>query len=304
LLSLQTLIALLAEDGAADGIRALDRTGELTALLPELDAGRDLQQPELHHYNVLDHNIAAVEALETALEGEGDWGLLRESTGWFDLDAAVGGEIDGVPVLALTKLSCLLHDVGKPSTAIHLDGRLRFPRHGPRGAEMLRERLPAAGMPAGATQFVAANVRYHLRPGELVRNWPPTDRAVRKFGNDLGGHVVPLMLVNLSDGMATRGPQYTHEHYARHCNFLNYVVARWLHVAAEPEEPLISGEDLITELDMASGRLLGAVLTSIRRAQAQGTVRDRDGALQFARELLANSQEQDGSARARAAEQE
>ncbi len=72
-----------------------------------------------------------------------------------------------------------------------------------RGLEMMRERLPAIGFGPGATDFVARMIRYHLRPGELIRNWPVSDKAVRKFVADLDGHVLPLMLVNLVDGMAT-----------------------------------------------------------------------------------------------------
>jgi hypothetical protein len=300
---LSDFLDILCSGDAAGGLRAFDEAGRLTALIPELEAGRGFAQPELHHYTVLDHNLAAVEALETALRGDGAWALLRESTDWFEFDTALEGAIDGVPVQALTKLSCLVHDVGKPASAVQRDGRLRFPRHGPLGAELMAERLPGAGLGPKATAFVAANVRYHLRPGELVRNWPPSDRAVRRFAHDLGGHVLPLMLVNLSDGMATRGPHYTHDHYARHCNFLNYVVARVLHVTFEPGPPVITGEDLITELDMPSGRLLGAVLTSIRRAQEQGGVRDRESALALAREVLAASQQQ-GSAAVRSKGQE
>ncbi|MGI8927431.1 MAG: HD domain-containing protein [Tepidiformaceae bacterium] len=189
--------------------------------------------------------------------------------------------------MALTRLACLLHDVAKPHTAATVDGRLRFPRHGPRGAEVVAERLPALGFGPAATTFVAAMVRYHLRPGELVRNWPATDRAVRKFATDLDGEVLPLMLVNLADGMATRGPRYTRENYRRHCGFLNYVVARAWAVTEAGETPLVTGEDLILELDLESGRLLGAVLTSVRRAQLAGDVSDREDALALARDALA-----------------
>jgi hypothetical protein len=115
-----------------------------------------------------------------------------------------------------------------------------------------------------------------------------TDKAVRKFVADVDGHVLPLMLVNISDGMAVRGPGYTREHFRRHCTFVNYVVARAVAANEEGEPPLLTGDDLIRDLSLESGRLLGAVLTSVRRAQLDGSISNRDEALALARSVLVN----------------
>jgi hypothetical protein len=251
-----------------------------------LKPGRGFQQPELHYYDVLDHNLAAVAAVDAALGDGEDNRELREAIAWVDLAASLERDVGGVPLRALVRLGCLLHDEAKPNTAVSDGGRLRFPRHGPRGAELMRERLPALGFRAEATDLVARLIRYHLRPRELIRNGAATDRAVRKFVADLGGHILPLMLVNLADGMATRGPGYTRENYRRHCTFVNYVAARAWAVNDEAEAPLLTGDDLIAELDLSGGRLLGAVLTSVRRAQLEGAVTTRHEALVLARSVL------------------
>lgn len=281
--------ALLAER-PAEVLRAMDDAGALTELFPELEAGRGFVQPELHYYDVLNHNLAAVDAVDTALSRGRANDELREAMGWVDLDASLEPEIDGVPLRALVRLGALLHDVAKPATATVVDGRLRFPRHGPTGAEMMAERLPHLGFEERSTRLVAKLIRYHLRPGELIKSWPVTDRAVRKFVHDQEGQVLPLLLVNLADGWATQGPRYTREHYRRHLAFVNYVLARsWAAIEAEEggEPPLVTGDDLITELDLESGRLLGAVLTSVRHAQQEGAISNRDAAIALARSVLA-----------------
>ena len=272
---------------AAGALRALDASGELVTYIPELNAGRGFAQPLLHHYDVLQHNLAAVEALDR-IAGETPYGLeLRDTLAWYDTAAVFARVLDGIPLLALLRLACLVHDVAKPHTATTIDGRLRFPRHGPTGAEMMAVRLPTLGMGPEAVSFVTRLVRYHLRPAELVRAWPPTDRAVRRFARDLDGEVLPLMLLQMADGMATRGPAYTDEHFHRHCQFLNYVVAHAHEVTVQPEPPLLTGEDLVTELGLAGGRLLGAVLTSIRQAQYTRAITTRAEALDLARRTLA-----------------
>jgi hypothetical protein len=280
------LVEALMAERAAEALRALDAAGKLTAAIPELEAGRGFAQPELHYYDVLEHNLAAVAAVDAALGGGEDNLELREAIAWINIDASLDREVGGVPLAALVRLAALLHDVAKPATAVFEDGRLRFPRHGPRGAELMGERLPALGFEPEATGLVTRLIRYHLRPRELIREGGATDRAVRKFVADLDGHVLPLMLVNLADGMATRGPGYTRENYRRHCAFVNYVAARAWAVADEGEAPLVTGDDLIAELDLAGGRLLGAVLTSVRRAQLERAVTTRHEALALARSVL------------------
>jgi poly(A) polymerase len=282
------LIDALHEAQGAAALRVLDEEGGLTRLIPELELGRGFVQPERHHYDVLDHNLAAVAALDAVVGGGAETDDLREALSWIDLEQSLERSIEGLPLVSLIRLGCLLHDVGKPASAVRENGRLRFPRHGPRGAELMKERLPELGFGPEATDFVAKMVRYHLRPGELVKAWPATDRAVRKFVSDLDGQVLPLLLVNLSDGMATRGPGYTREHYRRHCGFINYVLARaWAVSTEESPSPLLNGDDLIAELDLESGTLVGRVLTSVRRSQLEGAISNRDEALALARTVLA-----------------
>ncbi len=290
------LFETLGQPDAALRLGAMDREGRLTSLLPELEEGRNFKQPELHFYPVLDHNLAAVSALDAVLLGGPGTAEFREVLSWLDVDESLEREIDGIGLPQLTRLACLVHDIAKPATAAQIDGRLRFPRHGPRGSEMVRERLPELGVGPEATDFVARMVRYHLRPGELVRTWPPSEHAVRRFVRDLDGHVLPLLLVNLCDGMATKGPGYTRENFRRHCAFASRVLSLSISVFDEPESPLLTGEDLMTELGLESGRTLGAVLTSVRRAQLDGAVSDRETALALARSILADLSAKDGPA--------
>jgi hypothetical protein len=280
------LDALHAGDPAG-ALRELDATGALTRFVPELEAGRAFEQPSRHHYDVLTHNIQAVAAFDRATGDGDDAAELRGVLSWLGLDGSLDGSIEGIPLRVLIRLSALLHDVGKPASATYIEGALKFPRHGPQGSVMMRERLPAMGFGSAATDFVATMIRYHLRPGELVKNWPPSDHAMRRFIADLDGHVLPLMLVNLADGWATRGPGYTRQNYRMHCGLVNYVVARAWAVTQPGEPPLVTGEEIMTTLDLESGRLLGAVLTSVRQAQLQGKVREKDAALALAREVLA-----------------
>jgi hypothetical protein len=279
---------ILGSEKGGTALAGADARGQLTEWFPELEGGRGFEQPELHAFTVLDHNLAAAAAFDEVVGGDGRGARFEEATRWLGASDALRGEVGEVSIVAATRLACLLHDVAKPATAVHREGRLRFPRHGPRGADLATERLAQLGAETELARFVAALIRYHLRPRELVRPWPPSDRAVQRFLHDLDGHMLPLLLVNLCDGMATQGPRYTDAHFERHINFLNYVMSRVAEVAGQPGvTPLLNGHDLITELGMESGRLVGAVLTSVLAAQANGEIRSRKDALAHARRALA-----------------
>lgn len=284
-----TLLDALAGSPGAATLRELAAGGELFGWFPELEAGRGFEQPELHSYTVLEHNLAAVDAFDELFGPGGRGQVFSERTAWLGDEARLAGEIDGLPIAALTRLACLVHDIAKPATATLVEGRLRFPRHGPRGAELLRAQLPRLGFGSDGTAFVQAMVRYHLRPRELVRPWPPTDRAVGRFLRDLDGHMFPLLAVNICDGIATQGNRYTDAHFDRHCNFITYVMVRVasLRQGSGPKV-LIDGNDLLSELGMESGRLVGAVLTSVLAAQGAGRVTSRAEALAYARTVLAS----------------
>lgn len=283
------LLDALGSERSAERLRELDAGGLLTSLLPELEEGRAFAQPELHFFDVLEHNIAAVGALELALSPGEEGTDLRQAVAWIDLDASLNREVGGLPLRVLMRLGALLHDVAKPRTATIVEGRLRFPRHGPVGAEVIAARLPVLGFSPEATTFVSKLARYHLRPVELVKNWPASDRAVRRFTADLDGHVLPLMLINLADGMATRGPSYTRENFRRHCSLVNYVAARsWAAFEDDAGEfpPLVTGDDLIAELGLETGRQVGTILAAVRQAQETGSARTRHDALELARSVL------------------
>ena len=51
-------------------------------------------------------------------------------------------------------------------------------------------------------------------------------------------------------------------------------------------EPLIMGRDLMGELGVPEGNLIGRLLGAVSLAEAQGRVSTRDEALAYARELL------------------
>ncbi len=78
----------------------------------------------------------------------------------------------------------LCHDLGKPATTVHDDGKIRSPSHEPAGIEPTRTFLARLRAPDDLVRAVGAMVRHHLAPANLVAAGA-TDRAYRRLARRL-----------------------------------------------------------------------------------------------------------------------
>jgi hypothetical protein len=271
----------------AEPFLLLQRLGLLFAVFPELQPADGCSQPREHYWDVLRHSIETTLALwsvrQDLLEVEhGPW-LLHE------LDAVTSGDRTRMDVL---RLVALLHDVAKPSTrAIHTDGRMRFFGHGEAGADQvsaifrrLRFSSAEAGMAATATT-------HHLRPGMLQSpGEDPTPKALYRYFRDTNPVGLDLLVLNLADHRAARGPLLDSVGYREHLRLVSFV-ASWERSRrqAKPAEPLVRGDDLLQELGLPPGPEIGRLLALIDESRQSGEVTTRDDALRLARASLRGS---------------
>ena len=115
-------------------------------------------------------------------------------------------------------------------------------------------------------------VESHLRPGQMSSGGPPTQRAVYRFFRDTGDAALDILFLTLADNLAARGPRHALRRPGRqHVAFMNYILARhYLEQEPQPPSRLVTGDDLMAELDIAPG--------SARRTAAR---RDRGSAARW-----------------------
>ena len=169
-------------------------------------------------------------------------------------------------------LSVLFHDIGKPPTAtVDEEGRIRFNGHDKRGAEMteaLMERLRFSRAEIDAT---VEAVRQHM----VFKDVPNMRLAKLKrfmarptFADELELHRV--------DCASSHGMLDNYEFLQRkHEEFANEPII---------PPPLVRGDDLIA-LGMKPGPRFGEILEAIETRQLEGTLRNREEALEWVREI-------------------
>ncbi len=293
------LARIFALESVYPALRLLDEVGLLDAVLPEVAAGRGVAQPEEHHaYDVFDHNLHAVEAMDVMLAapraGEAQpWlaEILWEAFDWCApaLRAYLAEELsEGRSRRTLLKLTALLHDVAKPQCRTEdPDGRVRFFGHSDAGAEMVAQILRSLRFSAREIAFASLLVREHLRPVQLAPpGTAPTRRALYRFYRELGDATPAVLLLALADAAAARSARMTPEGWSRQVAYMNALLVR----SKEDEgivHPLrlLTGHDIMSAFRMSEGPAVGALLAALEEAQAAGEVLNREEALTFVRRL-------------------
>jgi len=276
------LFELLAMPASAVHVRALDALGALEPIVPEIAPLKGCTQNTYHHLNVWDHSLAALDHLERLLADAG--GSLGAATG------PVMALLADDRRLALLKLACLLHDLGKPERrrVVPATGRIIFHGHDKAGAALAdalalrlklsrrdRERLVLL---VGRHMQALAWSNPGVRPGTLL-----------KWSRRLGDDVVLLILLSLADCLAKNGPasdeSARRSHLAWGWDTLVDYFQRIL--PALSARPLITGRDLL-KMGMAPGPRVGGLLATVRAAGDAGEISNRQEALAMARGLVAN----------------
>jgi tRNA nucleotidyltransferase (CCA-adding enzyme) len=177
------------------------------------------------------------------------------------------------------RLAALLHDAGKPDTLA--DGH--FHNHEVVGAELAREFLDRLHAPRILQEQTAHLVRNHMFAYDL--RW--TDAAVRRFIRKVGpGAMEDLLALRAADNQGSGQPADA----GRLAELAARVRAE---LATNPilgrEQLAIDGNDLMTELGLPAGRLLGRLLEDLtERVINEPALNDHAILLDMAREAISN----------------
>ncbi|HUU64982.1 MAG TPA: HD domain-containing protein [Dehalococcoidales bacterium] len=292
----EELLRLLAVSQGGQFLAYLDELGLLTALIPELTQSKGVEQPKEHFWDVFDHSIQTVGAVDFLLR-QGDWEYADEevlaAVPWSpELKQHFGREVScGSTRRSLLKLTALLHDIAKPQTkTIEESGRMRFLGHGKEGAAIVTGILERLRFSTKEIKLVEVMVRHHLRPTQMSHEELPSRRAIYRYFRDTGEAGIDILFLSLADHLATRGKQLDLAMWQEHAQMIAYILAQHFEEESLTVPPkLIDGHDLISLFDLSPGPKIGGILEAVREAQAAGEVNSREEALAYTERLLASA---------------
>jgi poly(A) polymerase len=289
----EELLQLLALPDAGNWLACLDETGLLTTLIPEIAAAKGVDQPRVHVWDVFEHSIQTVKAVEFILRENGLDYAGKEILGavpWSEeLIRHFATEIShGSTRKSLLKLAALLHDIAKPQTrTIDETGRARFLGHPQDGADMAAVIMARLRFSTREIKLVELLVKYHLRPTQMSHEVLPTRRAIYRFFRDTGETGIDILFLSLADHLATRGPELDLTQWREHCRMVEYVLDRHAEVEDLPvPAKLINGYDIMKAFGMSPGPEVGELLEAVKEARAAGEIKSRQQAIDYARRWL------------------
>jgi poly(A) polymerase len=289
------LCQILETAGAYKALRQMDSLGLLDPLMPELAEARGVTQPKEHFWNVFDHSLETVDAAERLLE-RGDGGRvdkLAAQAPWSrEVSSHFSEEVSGGRTRkSILKLAALLHDLGKPGTrTIEPDGRMRFLGHAAEGASMSEQLLERLRFSNREIRMVRLMIEHHLRPGYLVSEEMPSDRAIYRFFRDTEDVGIDTLYLGLADHLAARGPKLDPDQWRQHAEATTYMLDKYLHEQKTVAPPkLIDGHAIMRRFGLQPGPQIGELLEIVREAQAAGEVNTEEEALALVARSLRKS---------------
>ena len=270
-------------------LRLLDHLGLLTAVLPELDALRELRQPPAHAHDALTHTLAVAEGVERILrmlppdDQEGRAadllsGVVIHRLGRFRRQLADYLEVNlsfGRSRRQGLFLAALLHDVGKARTyALDADGIIRFLGHETVGAAMAVDVCRRLSLSLAEMAEMESIVAHHLRPEWLEKNPPVSRRAVYRFFRAAESAGAAVALLSLADLIGKHVPPVPLEAWAARLEIVRTLLEAWFEHRPERVAPpvLMDGTQVMGLVNISPGPLVGRLLEDLREAQASGEV--------------------------------
>lgn len=293
-------------------LRALEMLGIFPHLLPELSGMKGLEQSSPHFYDVWEHTLNVLRYLELILTA-----ILSENASKESSDSFIQLLIQNIrnfreqiaahytkslnidrSARAALFFAALYHDVAKPSTKSLDEGkRIRFFDHDIKGAEVASKRGQAFNLSKDEIERIKKIIRNHMRfhffTNRLENSQEePSHKAIYHFFRDSGDAGVDLVLLGLADLRGTQGPKLTKETWIAALTVARILLENFFERPEEVISPprLLDGNELMNELKLEPGRIVGQLLEAIREGQATGEINQREEAISFARNWLIENQ--------------
>jgi tRNA nucleotidyltransferase/poly(A) polymerase len=289
-------------------MRALEMLGVFPHLLPELSAMKGVEQSLPHIHDVWEHTLSVLRHLEGIIsalrvgysaEQTNDMltGLLTLRLGRYreQLAAHFAQSLNtDRSVRAALFFAALYHDVEKPPTkSVDEAGRIRFFDHDVRGAEIAAHRGRTFNLSNDEIErikkIILHHMRFHFFTSRLEGDkQEPSRKAIYRYFRDTGEAGIDLVLLCLADLRGMRGNELSQDSWIAALDTARILLENYWERREETVAPprLVDGNDLMRELDLGPGRIIGQLLEAIREGQATGKIETREQALDFAREEM------------------
>ena len=231
------------------GLKAFVESGLSELIMPELNELKIEVDPKHHHKDVYEHTMVVLDRVSPTL---------------------------------ISRMSALLHDIGKPKTKGIENGKVHFRHHEVVGAKMSKKILKRLKYDNETIKKVSLLVENHLRPHTFKMGW--TDSAVRRYIIDAGG-----LLEELNDLVRADITTKNKAKYEEINKYLDEMEERIKEVAEKEElsklRPPISGDEIMDIFDLEPGPSVGVIMKALYEQRINDGEVSKEEAIKLAEQV-------------------
>ncbi len=271
------------------------------ALMPELVALQDVEQPAPHVFDVYRHTLQTLRWMARL-----DAWILNDARAQDVQEAQIHQRLNALrphlrrylqkpltaerPRWLWLRFAAIAHDWGKPRAfRENEDGGIQFYKHEQLSGEMAADWMGRYHCGKSEISFVKRICTEHMRPmGMFITQSLPSRRALFRFYRDVGDAAPAAILLFLADFLGARGRTISEQELATALDFTDAFLKPLdeSRTASPIPVPLLDGHDLIRLFGLQPGPHIGHLLSALQEAQAAGEVETQEQAIGYIETML------------------
>lgn len=272
------LMKLFNGEFAHLALENMNKTWILEEIFPIVKELKQVPPNSHHHLDLFHHSIETVKQVQNLYNTSSD--EVKEHLNKI--------EFGGFSRLAHLKLAAFLHDIGKFSTWTIEEGKHRFIKHDDVGAKMSLKILKDLHFSNKQTDYISSMIKYHIYPSHVMTSPQITEKIMMRYVRKMDKNSIDAVILAQADRLSARGPEITDEIVERNISSLNMLLRFYLEAreTLKPLPKLLTGDEVMTLLNIKPSRKLGEIMNALHEAQMSGDVTSKEHAVDFVKKLV------------------
>lgn len=269
------LLKLFGGNFAYDTLLSLDNTGGLEVLFPFVSELKRVPPNTHHHLDLFYHSLETVRQIQ----------LL-----YLNAEKEVQSHLEEVsfgahPRLAFLKLAGFMHDIGKFSTwSIEEEtGRHRFIKHDDAGAKLAVPFLKKMNFSNKQIDYLTSMIKNHMYPSQVISATELNEKVMMRYVRKMEDNSIDVIILAMADRFSALGEAVTEDMVNQNISGLQNLMNFYISVkdSLEPLPKLLTGNEIMSLLNIKPSPLLGKIITALHDAQLSGDVMTKEHAIDF-----------------------
>lgn len=269
------LLKLFGGNFAYDTLLSLDNTGGLEVLFPFVSELKRVPPNTHHHLDLFYHSLETVRQIQ----------LL-----YLNAEKGVQSHLEEVsfgahPRLAFLKLAGFMHDIGKFSTwSIEEEtGRHRFIKHDDAGAKLAVPFLKKMNFSNKQIDYLTSMIKNHMYPSQVISAPELNEKVMMRYVRKMEDNSIDVIILAMADRFSALGEAVTEDMVNQNISGLQNLMNFYISVkdSLEPLPKLLTGNEIMSLLNIKPSPLLGKIITALHDAQLSGDVMTKEHAIDF-----------------------